>query len=300
MNDARQRAADFERHRRYLLGLAYRMLGSHADAEDTVQEAWLRWNSADRSDVDHPRAFLSQTVTRLCLDRLKSARARREIYVGPWLPEPVLENEALLQPAPEDVSELAGDLSYAFMLALERLSPLERAAFLLHDVFDTSFAEVAHALGRSEAACRQLAVRARARVRESRSRYRVSSEAGEQLAAAFMHAARGGDLEALKSLLAEDAHLLSDGGGKVASVGIPILGRDRVARVIDGLARKHPPPSDATVTAMRINGLPGYLIRAVNGVPIQTVAIEPDTAGRVAAIYVVRNPDKLRHLAAAS
>ncbi len=167
----------FELHRGPLLGLAYRMLGSRAEAEDAVQEAWLRWRETDRSRVQQPRAFLTQTVTRLCLDRLKSAQAQREVYVGPWLPEPILEDESLLQPGPEAASEFASDLSNAFMLALERLSPLERAAFLLHDIFDTDFAEVARALGRSEAACRQLAARARSRVREARPRYQNSPRA---------------------------------------------------------------------------------------------------------------------------
>lgn len=246
--------------------------------------------------VDHPRAFLSQTVTRLCLDRLKSAQARREVYVGPWLPEPVLESEALLQPGPNDAGEFAGDLSYAFMLALERLSPLERAAFLLHDVFDADFAEVAQALGRSEAACRQLASRARTRVREARPRYKISAEKSEQLTAAFLLAAQNGDAEALKKLLMEDARFISDGGGRVAAAGIPIQGRERVVKAMVGFALKHPLPADARFTLTRINGLPGVVVRAADGMPIQTAAIEFGTDGLVAAVYVVRNPDKLRHL----
>jgi RNA polymerase sigma-70 factor (ECF subfamily) len=297
MNQARPLVESFEPHRGHLLGLAYRMLGSHAEAEDMVQEAWLRWSDAERGSVDHPRAFLSQTVTRLCLDRLKSAQARREVYVGPWLPEPVLEDETLLQPGPEDAGEFAGDLSYAFMLALERLSPLERAAFLLHDVFDADFAEVAQALGRSEAACRQLASRARTRVREARPRYKVSMEESERLAEAFLTAARSGDAEALKNMLTEDALFLSDGGGRVSAAGIPILGRERVTKVMVGIALKHPLPADAQITLTHINGLAGCLIHTADGLPIQTIAIEPGPDGRVAAVYVVRNPDKLRHLA---
>ncbi len=295
MSDAQSLAKEFEPHRRYLLGLAYRMLGSHAEAEDTVQEAWLRWSEANRVSVDHPRAYLSQTVTRLCLDRLKSAQARREVYIGPWLPEPVLEDEALLQPGPEQASELAADLSFAFLLALERLSPLERAAFLLHDVFDADYAELAEALGRSEATCRQLAARARSRVRESHTRYPVSTDESRRLAAAFLHAVQSGDASTLKTLLAEDASFVSDGGGRVAAAGIPVHGRERVTKVLVGLALKHPLPADAKVYPTTVNGLPGCLIRAADGSPIQTVAIESH-GGLVTAVYVVRNPDKLRHL----
>jgi RNA polymerase sigma-70 factor (ECF subfamily) len=290
----------FEAHRRHLMGLAYRMLGSHAEAEDAVQEAWLRWHELEPGRVAHPRAFLSKTVTHLCLDRLKSAQHRREIYVGPWLPEPVLADEALLQPGPEQGGEFASDLSYAFMLALERLSPLERAAFLLHDVFDADFAEVAQALGRSEAACRQLASRARTRVREARPRYAVPPDEADRLTAAFLQAAQSGDAGALKSLLAEDVRFLSDGGGRVSAAGIPILGRERVVKVMTGIARKHPLPADVLVTLARVNGLPGCLVRAADGTPIQTIAVEFDDERRVTAVYVVRNPDKLRHLTGAA
>jgi RNA polymerase sigma-70 factor, ECF subfamily len=296
MSSAQALARDFEQHRRHLLGLAYRMLGSHAEAEDAVQEAWLRWSEVGRVSVDHPRAYLSQTVTRLCLDRLKSAQARREVYVGPWLPEPVLEDEDLLQPGPNAAGEFAEDLSYAFMLALERLSPLERAAFLLHDVFDASYTELAQTLGRSEASCRQLATRARAHVRESRPRQAVPVAEGRRLADAFLHAVHSGDAAALKALLAEDARFVSDGGGRVAAVGIPVLGRERVIKVLVGLALKHPLPADSTVHATRVNGLPGCVIRAADGSAIQTVAVEVDNS-RINAVYVVRNPDKLRHLA---
>jgi RNA polymerase sigma-70 factor (ECF subfamily) len=289
---------DFEPHRGYLRGLAYRMLGSHAEAEDAVQEAWLRWRDADRSDITHPRAFLARTVTRLCLDRLKSAQAQREVYVGPWLPEPIVDDDALAQPGPDAASEFASDLSYAFMLALERLSPLERAAFLLHDVFDAEFTEVAAALGRSEAACRQLASRARTRIREARPRFEVSSEDCERLATAFLQAARSGDADGLKQLLADDARLLSDGGGRVAAAGIPLLGRERVIKFLVGISRKYPPPADARARFARINGLPGFVITLADGTPLQTTVIEPSADGRVGAIYVVRNPDKLRHLSA--
>jgi RNA polymerase sigma-70 factor (ECF subfamily) len=186
-------AADFEPHRRRLAGLAYRMLGSVADAQDVVQDAWLRWRTVDRTTVDDPRAFLARIVTRLCLDRLKSARAQREIYVGPWLPEPVMDEGTF---GMEPGAEAALDLSAALMLALERLSPLERAAFLMHDVFDASFEEVGAAIGRPAATCRQLALRARRHVQAARPRFAVSADEGERIAAAFRDAAAAGDATA--------------------------------------------------------------------------------------------------------
>src|SRR3954447_26288730 len=209
-------AASFEPYRRRLLGLAYRMLGSIADAEDAVQETYLRWHGASRDTVSRPRAFLMTTTTRICLDMLTSARARREEYVGPWLPEPVLDTAAL---GPDRNTELAEDLSIALLLTLDRLSPLERAAFLLHDVFDFSFSEVANALERSEAACRQLAARARAHVRDARPRGTVSppERSGDidpkhaELISAFVSATRSGDLNGLTELLASDVRVVTDG-----------------------------------------------------------------------------------------
>ncbi len=183
-------AQSFEPHRRHLTGLAYRMLGSLAEAEDIVQDAYLRWHGAERGAIANPRAFLSKTVTRLCLDHIKSARVRREEYIGPWLPEPVLDPAAL---APDSASDMAHDLSMALMLALERLSPLERAAFLLHDVFDMEFAEIAPALERNEAAVRQLAARARAHVEAARPRFAATPDEGAKLAEAFLAASRSGD-----------------------------------------------------------------------------------------------------------
>src|SRR5262249_39450030 len=208
-------AVSFEPRRRRLLGLAYRMLGSVSESQDAVADAYLRWHAADRDAVTDPRAFLTTTTTRICLDMLNSARARREAYVGPWLPEPVLDTAAL---APDSHAELAEDLSIALLLTLDRLSPLERAAFLLHDVFDSSFSEVATALERSEAACRQLAARARAHVRAVRPRGITAPPAhsGEfdtkhaQLLSAFLAATRSGDLHALTQLLASDVRVMTD------------------------------------------------------------------------------------------
>ena len=292
-------SASFEPHRRRLLGLAYRMLGSMAEAEDAVQEAYLRWHDADRASVADSRAFLTTTTTRICLDVLKSARVRREEYVGPWLPDPVTDTAAL---APDAQTELAEDLSVALLLALDRLSPLERAAFLLHDVFDYSFAQVAAMLDRHEAACRQLATRARARVRTSRpagaaSPHGPSSAVDEkhaQLVSAFMRAARSGDVAGLTRLLASDARVVTDGGGKVQAALNVIEGADRVASFLVGVVRKGW-TDDMSVRFDTINGLPGLIVSRPDGL-VQTNAFEID-GGLVKAIYVMRNPDKLRHLA---
>jgi RNA polymerase sigma-70 factor, ECF subfamily len=277
------------------------MLGSIADAEDAVQEAYLRWHRVDRANVSEPRAFLMTTTTRICLDMLTSARARREEYVGPWLPEPVLDTAEL---APDSRTELAEDLSIALLLTLDRLSPLERAAFLLHDVFDFSFSEVASALDRSDAACRQLAARARAHVREVRPRGATDARASKgevdakhaQLMSAFVEATRSGDLDALTQLLASDVRVITDGGGKVAAALNVLDGAHRAARFLVGATRKGW-RDDFTLRVATINGLPGYIIDAPEG-PVQTAAFEID-GDVIKALYVVRNSDKLRHLAAA-
>lgn len=291
-------AASFEPYRRRLLGLAYRMLGSMSDAEDAVQEAYLRWHAADRDKVLDPRAFLMTTTARICLDMMTSARARREEYVGPWLPEPVLDTESL---APDSRAELAEDLSIALLLTLDRLSPLERAAFLLHDVFDFSFSEVAAALDRSEAACRQLAARARTHVRDVKPRGAAApphsgeiEEKHEQLMSAFVAATRSGDLESLTRLLASDVRVITDGGGKAAAALNELEGADRAARFLVGATRKGW-REDFTLRFARINDLPGVILDAPEG-PLQTTAFEIE-GGLIRALYVVRNPEKLRHLA---
>jgi RNA polymerase sigma-70 factor (ECF subfamily) len=291
-------SASFEPHRRRLLGLAYRMLGSMAEAEDAVQEAYLRWHDADREGVAEPRAFLITTTTRICLDVLKSARARREEYVGPWLPDPVTDTAAL---APDTQAEMAEDLSVALLLALDRLSPLERAAFLLHDVFDYSFAQVAATLGRNEAACRQLASRARTRVRDARPVGAASTLTRSggvdakhaELVSAFVDASRSGDVTALTRLLASDARLVTDSGGKVVAALNVLEGAERVASFLAGVVRKGW-TDDMTVRFDLINGLPGLIVSGPNGL-VQTNAFEIE-GDVVKAIYVVRNPDKLKHL----
>jgi len=282
--------ADFEAHRRALTGLAYRMLGSRAEAEDVVQDAYLRWHARDRAAIDKPRRYLGTVVTRLCLDRMKSARARRECYVGQWLPEPVID-EAFDD---EAAGDLAHDISVALMLVLERLSPLERASFLLHDVFGFDFAEVSRALGRSDAACRQLAARARDHVAAGRPRFPASSEDGRRLAAAFHLAAISGDAQALAQMLTHDVALHSDGGGKRIAALNPIHGREKVLRFLDGVSRKNWGLATLEVRDATINGLPGFVLRSEDGA-IDTMAFESHD-GRITAIYITRNPDKLRHV----
>ena len=292
-------SATFEPHRRRLLGLAYRMLGSMAEAEDAVQDAYLRWHDADRASVEDPKAFLMTTTTRICLDVLKSARTRREAYVGPWLPDPVTDTAAL---APDEQTELAEDLSVALLLAIDRLSPLERAAFLLHDVFDYSFSQVAEALGRNEAACRQLASRARTRVRAARPQGVMPAQGASssidpkhaELVSAFMTASRSGDITTLTRLLTSDARLVADGGGKVPAALNVIEGADDVAAFLAGVVRKGW-TDEMSVRFEMINGLAGLIMTGPSGL-VQTTAFEMED-GLVKAIYVVRNPDKLRHLA---
>ncbi|WP_293501867.1 RNA polymerase sigma factor SigJ [Roseateles sp.] len=296
---ARARRFDSD-HARRLRALAYRMLGSRAEAEDIVQEAWLRWAEVDEVTVGQAGAFLSRLVTHLCLDRLRSAAARREQYVGVWLPEPLLEDESLFgwAPDPEQQAEFAQDLSIAFLLALERLSPLERAAFLLHDVFDLDYGEIARHLDRGEAACRQLVSRARKNVKADYARREVAREEGERLAEAFMQAVRSRDVTGLARLLAADAVMLADGGGKVSAVPRPLQGGALIARTFIGFAQL-PTSRGWRLLPATVNGLPGLLVvdAAAGGRLVQTIALAPGRQpGQVAAVYIQRNPDKLAAL----
>ncbi|CAN7461948.1 sigma-70 family RNA polymerase sigma factor [Phenylobacterium sp. LjRoot164] len=279
----------FEAQRPRLIRLAYRMLGSVAEAEDVVQDAWLRWTRTEE-EVRDPVGWLVRVTSRLCIDRLRSAKAQREAYRGPWLPEPLIEELSV------DPVERAEDVSVAFLLALERLSPLERAVFLLHDVFDEDYASVAETLGRNEAAVRQLAARARAHVKDNRPRFTVSQEDAAKLAAAFMAAAAQGDMKALSSVLAEDAVLISDGGGKRTAALRPMIGRDDIIRLLEGLAWRTGGSQlwPISFRAVRINGYPGVIMEREDG-PM-TVAFQPGEDGKLAAIYLVRNPDKLGRL----
>ncbi|MEX6634573.1 sigma-70 family RNA polymerase sigma factor [Hyphococcus lacteus] len=279
----------FEQHRTYLFGVAYRMLGSVAEAEDLVQDSYLRWRES--KNVENPRAYLSKIVSRLCLDRLKQARTKREIYVGPWLPEPIINRPDLVTEEPEI---LAQDISYALMLALERLSPLERAAFLLHDVFDNGYDEIAEVLDRSEASCRQLATRARNHIRHERPRFTVEPKRSHEIANAFFDAMRSGDTDALSAVLAKDAVLHTDGGGKVSSALNIVYSAEKIVRFYAGLTRKSGDQRSTLLRRTRINGMPGEIVRANDGI-LQTNVVEI-TDGKITAIYITRNPDKLRHL----
>jgi len=277
----------FEASRPRLKRLAYRMLGSVSEAEDAVQDAWLRWQRAGAGVID-PAGWLVRATTRLCIDRLRAAKAEREAYKGPWLPEPLIE------PLTDDPVERAEDVSVAFLLALERLSPLERAVFLLHDVFETDYAEVANTLERSEAAVRQLASRAREHVRDARPRFTVDQAHALKLAAAFAAAAHNADVSALSELLAEDAVMVTDGGGKRKAALRVLVGRDDIIRLLEGLRWRHGLPLYENFEAVRINGLPGLILRMFDGP--ETLAFEPGPDGRIAAIYAMRNPDKLAHI----
>lgn len=292
-----ERAGRFQReHARRLQALAYRMLGSMAEAEDVVQDAWLRWVDVSEDGVERPGAFLSRVVTRLCLDRLGSAVARRECYVGVWLPELVPEGDAPcdMTPGPQQQTELAQDVSVAFMLALERLSPLERAALLLHDVFDLDYDDLAAHLEREPAACRQLVSRARRNARSGQTRREVSTEERRHLFEAFTNALRTHDVAALARVLSAEVAFLADGGGKVNATARSLHGAERVARVLVGFARL---PSSAVwhFVPARVNGGPGCLVvdRRTRDL-IQVIGLEAAAEpGKIAAVYVQRNPDKL-------
>ena len=272
--------AIFEEHRPFLRSLGYRMLGTLADAEDIVQETWLRWAAVPPNEIEAPRAFLSKVTARLCLDHLKSARVKRETYVGEWLPEPVAE----------ETDEVTGeDVSYAVMIAMERLTPLERAAFLLHDIFGQSFEEIGELLARPAATCRQLASRARRHLRSQAPRHPVEAGEGRRLAAAFLQAARSGDLEGLKQLLHSDAVLLNDGGGIVRAAIRPIYGSDRIARMFESLTRRKIPPDETR--EVRFNGLEGFMYLS-DGKATDVILFDP-WDGKIGRMYDVRNPEKL-------
>jgi RNA polymerase sigma-70 factor (ECF subfamily) len=285
----------FEAARQRLFGLAYRMLGTTSEAEDVLQDAWLRWSQSSAT-VREPQAFLARVVTRLCLDRLKSARARREVYVGPWLPEPVLD---AAQWSPQSTCELADDLSFALLVALENLSPAERAAFLLRDVFDLGYDEIAETLHRSPAASRQLASRARRALRaEPDLQGRADAAEHRRLLAGFVRATQSGDVEAFRRLLADDAVAYSDGGGKVQAALRPIRGADKVGRFVFGIVGKHQASgARVEVRPVELNGLPGLLV-FLDGVLDVTVSLAVRD-GLVGALFLVRNPEKLAAVARA-
>ncbi|WP_028918879.1 RNA polymerase sigma-70 factor [Pseudoxanthomonas suwonensis] len=287
----------FHRHQPRLLALAYRLLGTRADAEDVVQDVWLRWHQADRAAIADPEAWLVTTATRLGIDRLRAARRRREAYPGPWLPEPAsiaaeapAANEAADEaPGPARALERAEEVSLAFLAVLERLGPEERAAFLLREVFEHDYAAIAALLERSEAACRQMVHRARARVAEARPRFGVDPRHHRVLLEKFMHAARDGDREAVQALLHADAQLLSDGGGKVLAAIRPLHGAERIARLFWAVARRRDPAVRWQLGLA--NGEPAILRYREGRLVGLTVAASE--GGRITALYTVANPDKL-------
>ncbi|WP_022979651.1 RNA polymerase sigma-70 factor [Ideonella sp. B508-1] len=295
----------FDRLRPRLQGIAYRMLGSVADAEELVQDVWLRWHAADRATLDQPEAWLVTVTTRLAIDRLRSAQAQRAHYVGFWLPEPWLDDEELrpaahveLPATPEALLERADDISMAFLALLERLGPEARAAFLLREVFDADYAEVARALGKSEAACRQIVSRAKAQLKAERPRQSVSPEQHHRLLAGFAEAAREGDFARLQALLAEDAELISDGGGVVASFGKVLAGGRRIAQLYHAVWRRSERDhTEQRIELVRLNGQWG-LLRFIGGQLESAQGLETD-GQRITRIHTQRNPEKLRHIARA-
>ena len=273
-----------------LFAIAYRMLGTRADAEDVLQDAWMRWHQADQSALQSAEAWLVTVVTRLSIDRLRAAKAEREAYVGWWLPEPLVEAESNA-PTPETAVELAGDLSVALLWVLERLSPEERAAFLMRQVFDQDYAEIAALLGKSEAACRQMVHRASDRVQQDRPRFDVSADTHRDLLERFAEASRSGQRDAIRALLADDAHLVGDGGGKVPSFTRIIQDAEQITKIYCELVRAM---GNVRYQHARVNGEPGLLCYVDEKLEsAQSFVIEN---GRIVAIYVVRNPDKLAHI----
>ncbi|RKN64469.1 RNA polymerase sigma-70 factor [Streptomyces klenkii] len=284
----------FEEHRSVLTGVAYRMLGRVTDAEDVVQETWLRWSGADRGDVRDPRGYLVRVATRLAVDRLRQVQARREAYVGPWLPEPIATDYGPAVPDTAERAVLADSVSLAVLVVLESLSPLERAVFVLREAFGFPFGEIAVTLDRSEASVRQLASRARRHVDERRPRFTVDPAEQRDLTEKFLAAATGGSIENLLELLAPDVRLVGDSGGKVKAPLRVIETADKVGRFLYAVA--HQPRPEAEVRFLEINGRPGALVLS-GGRP--DTAFTLDVAdGRIVAVYLVRNPDKLGGLAA--
>ncbi|MEV5462277.1 RNA polymerase sigma-70 factor [Streptomyces cellulosae] len=284
----------FEEHRPVLMGIAYRMLCRVADAEDVVQDAWLRWSAADRTDVREPRGFLVRITTRLALDRLRRIKARGETYVGPWLPEPYVTDFGDTVPDTADQAVLAESVSLAVLVVMETLSPLERAVFVLREAFGHPYADIAAMLDRGEAAVRQLAARARRHVDERRPRYDVDPARRRDLTARFLDAAAGGDLAGLMELLAPDVRLVGDSGGKARAPLRVLEGADHVGRFFVGVAGKGLP--DVSVRMVELNGGPAVLVLS-GGKPDTVVQIDAD-GGRIRTVYVVRNPDKLAALIA--
>jgi RNA polymerase sigma-70 factor (ECF subfamily) len=289
MNDATE---TFSRLRPRLQGIAYRMLGSSAEAEEIVQDAWLRWHAADVERVDNTEAWLVSVTSRLAIDRLRAAKVQRERYVGTWLPEPLLCDAPL---SPEQWLERADDVSVAFLTLLERLNPEARAAYLLREVFDADYGEVAEALGKTEQACRQLVHRAKLQLQDERPRFTIARETQLRLLRGFADAAVRGEFQALKAMLADDAQLIGDGGGKVPSFGVPLVGAQRIAQLY--LATHLRYPGAVRFEVVVLNGQWG-LLRFIDGALESAQSLETD-GERIVCIHSQRNPDKLARIAAA-
>ena len=276
----------FEEHRTGLSQLAYRMLGSLSDSDDVLQEAYLRWSRQDRAEVRSPRAYLTSVVTRLCIDQRRAIEARKETYVGPWLPEPVVEQR---EPSASERAEVAESISLAFLVALEALTPLERAAYLLRQSFDFEYEEIAAILDKSSDNCRQLVSRAQSHLRARRPRFEARPDEAERITTAFLDACATGELDRLVSLLAADAVLYSDGAGKVLAALAPIRGADHVGRFFLGVLKKSPP--GLQYRRVRVNGRPGVI--ATLGAQVVNVLTFDVIDGRIATCFIIRNPDKL-------
>ncbi|MFI5712014.1 RNA polymerase sigma factor SigJ [Kribbella sp. NPDC051620] len=283
-------AAEFDEHRAVLVGAAYRVVGSVVDAEDVVQETWLRWSAADREDVRDVRAYLIRITSRLALNRLRQQKTRREQYVGPWLPEPIMSTRDADDPAV--VAEVADSVSMAMLVVLETLSPLERAAFVLREVFDLPFGEIANTLGRSEAAVRQLAHRAREHVSARQPRHQVDKARHLEVTNQFLSAAWSGDLDGMVSLLAPDVVLVSDGGGKKQAAIRPLRTPDKISRWTIALLAPGQPARDFVLRMMVLNGENAFVF--YDGDEVDSAGFfDFDETGRISQIYIVRNPDKL-------
>ena len=279
----------FEEHRSYLFAIAYRMLGSVSEAEDMVQEAFLRFQQVNVAEVESPRSYLSTIVTRLCLDYLKSARVQREQYVGPWLPEPLLVSS---EGEPAKITETLDSISFAFLVLLEKLTPNERAVFLLREVFNYDYDEIAAIINKETATCRQYFSRARKHLTDNRPRFEIQKETHSEIMMQFLEACRTGDLDQLEQLLAEDVVAFSDGGGKVGAATRPIFGRSRVARFWIGIAKQA--PENFTAEMVFINGEQG-LIGRINDEIVFALVMEIQD-GHIQNFWTVLNPDKLKHL----
>ncbi len=291
MGAVQDRVQVFNQYRPLLFGIAYRMLGSAMDAEDLVQETFLRWQQARDETIQSPKAYLATIITRLSIDRLRSAQSQREQYVGPWLPEPLLTQE---MPTMTESLELAESVSTAFLVVLETLSPVERAVFLLREVFGYEYAEIAQIVGKSESNVRQLAHRAQTHVRGQRPRFEINRAEQQQVVEQFRVACATGNVEGLLALLAPEVVLQSDSGGKVSAARQPIRGADRVARFIFGLLDKAPP--DLTFEVAEVNGQPAF-VSYMRGKPYNVTTFDISN-GRVQSIALVVNPDKLRRIPA--